>query len=114
MNKNVEKLLCLIQENPELPVLPMVDGEVCAGEDCGQWMGSIGMSGVDEYQIDENYGEGSVVFRSYGDVDALVEGLAFHMNGGDVPSDETWKKAEEEINRRWKKAICVYINTPEE
>ena len=35
MNEKFTELLKLIKENPDLPVLPMVDGEICAGDDYG-------------------------------------------------------------------------------
>lgn len=41
--KNREELFKLMQENPELPVVPMVDGEI-PGDDCGYWLGSWGAS----------------------------------------------------------------------
>ena len=37
--KNREELFRLMRENPELPVVPMVDGEI-AFDECGYWMGS--------------------------------------------------------------------------
>lgn len=46
--KNREELFKLMQENPELPVVPMVDGEI-PGDDCGYWLGSWGQAQVDEY-----------------------------------------------------------------
>lgn len=50
MTENVENLLKLIKENPELPVVPMVDCDV-VGEDCGRWMGAIGKAYVSEYAL---------------------------------------------------------------
>lgn len=35
--KNREQVLKLIQENPDMPIVPMVDGEI-PGDDCGYWM----------------------------------------------------------------------------
>jgi len=38
-----------MQENPDLPVVPMVDGEIVAGDDHGYWQGAWGYARVDEY-----------------------------------------------------------------
>ena len=35
---NWEELFRLMQENPDLPVVPMVDGEI-VGDDSGYWVG---------------------------------------------------------------------------
>lgn len=43
-----EELFKLMQENPELPVVPMVDYEII-GEDCGRWLGAWGSSYIGEY-----------------------------------------------------------------
>ena len=49
MNEKITELLRLIKENPDLPILPMVDGEICAGDDYGYWSGSWGTARVDEF-----------------------------------------------------------------
>lgn len=54
-NKNTEKLLELIKNNPELPVVTMVDSDVVA-DDCGRWMGKFGVCEVGEYALyDDKY-----------------------------------------------------------
>lgn len=45
---NTEKLLQLIKENPELPIVPMVDYEI-VGDGYGRWLGSFGYCDVGEY-----------------------------------------------------------------
>jgi len=45
-------LLQLIKENPDLPVIPMVDSDVVAGDEYGYWIGSIGKCEVREFAID--------------------------------------------------------------
>ncbi len=37
MNENVKKLLELVKANPDLPIVPMVDAEIC-GDDYGTYM----------------------------------------------------------------------------
>ena len=57
INKSTEKLLNLIKENPELPVVTMVDSDVVA-DDCGRWMGKFGFCEVGEYTLyDDRYFE---------------------------------------------------------
>lgn len=41
--QNRDELFRLIKENPDLPVVPMVDGEIC-GDDSGYWMAGWGES----------------------------------------------------------------------
>ena len=107
MKKNIEKLLQLIKENPDLPILPMVNGEVCGDDDYNYWMGSWGWCRIDEYLIDEWYGNGCVRFKSNGNEDITIEGIAETKYDG---TDEGYKKAEKEVASMWKKAIVVYIN----
>lgn len=109
MNENIEKLLQLIKENPDLPILPMVDGEVCGGDDYNYWMGAWGRCRIDEYLIDEWYGDGCVRFKSDGDEDTIIEGIAEIKYDG---TDEDYEKAEKEVASMWKKAIVVYICLP--
>lgn len=49
---NREELFKLMQENPDLPIVPMVDSYVVA-DDGGYWLGSWGGSYVDEYFYSE-------------------------------------------------------------
>lgn len=66
--KNVKQALELIKENPELPIMPLVNYEVAAGDECKYWVGSWGESKIDKYC---NYGE-RVLFLSAG-IDELFE-----------------------------------------
>lgn len=73
--KNRDNLFQLMQENPDLPVIPFVDGEVCAGDDFATWMGSWGAARVDEFICPRQDYE-PVIFKSDGDVfDALEKCL---------------------------------------
>ena len=47
---NTEKFIQLVKENPDLPVVPMVDCEVVS-EDYGWWVGSFGRCDVGEYAL---------------------------------------------------------------
>ena len=48
MIKNLQKLM---SENPELPVLAKVDGEIVCDDSFAWWLGSIGTAELGEYII---------------------------------------------------------------
>ena len=107
--KNREELFKLMQENPDLPVVPMVDSEIVA-DNCGYWRGSWGSAEVDEYFISKRAER--VFFKSDDDVFDVLER---HL------TDEEFEKlpeTEEECRPfydalPWTKAIIVYINLPD-
>lgn len=107
--KNREELFKLMQENPDLPVVPMVDGEI-PGDDSGYWAGAWGGAHIDEYLL--TYNHEWMVFKSDGDVFGVLER---HL------TDEEFEKlpeTEEECRPfydalPWTKAIIVYINLPD-
>ncbi len=47
MDSNIKKLMTLVKENPELPVVPMVDTDIVLSDDYGKWIANIGDSRVD-------------------------------------------------------------------
>lgn len=103
--ENVKKALELIKENPELPIIPMVNYEIVAGDDALYWMGSWGDARIDEYTID---GE-RMRYLSEG-IDEL-----FDRYFGDIFSDkglgpEYRKRLVEELG--WTKAIFIKIDLP--
>lgn len=100
------ELFRLMRENPELPVVPMVDWEI-TGDDNGYWLGAWGSARIDEYLLISNREE--VVFKNDDDVLDVLERYL---------SDEEFEKlpeTEEECRPfydalPWTKAIIVYIN----
>lgn len=108
---NSEKLLKLVQENPDLPVIPMVDSEVVADDGYTWWMGEWGISEVTEYYM----GREGVHFKSDDEEDVLTDmaGCKYSMtkDGRDVYdlSDDEWNELYNSLE--WKKAIVVYITT---
>ena len=106
----IEELLKLIKENPDLPIVPMVDGEIC--EDDNQWyMGSWGFSELNEYYV----GRERVHFKD-DDEDSVLYDLegcqyGYDRDGRDLYalSGEEWNKLYESIP--WVKCIVVYITT---
>lgn len=103
-----EEFFKLMQENPDLPVVPMVDSDIVA-DDCGYWLGAWGHSEIGEYLI----GEERVFFREDDDPSELERVLSdkFGYDAIEEWSDEEWKKAYAELP--WIKAIIVYINLPD-
>ncbi len=103
-----EELFKLMQENPDLPVIPMVDCEI-VGDDSGRWLGSWGSSYIGEYIL----GEERVYFRDDKD-SSEIENVLTDKYGYDVIeqwSDEEMERAYKKLP--WIKAIIVYINLPE-
>lgn len=102
--QNQEKLLKLIAENPALPIVPMVDGEIASDDGYGRWLGAWGSCYVHEYLVSE----GRVCFRD-GDIEeALTETI-----GWSAYETMTEKQAEEAYKALpWIKAIIVDIDMP--
>ena len=106
-----EELLKLIQENPDLPVVPMVDEEIVADDNCTWWLGSWGHSKVTEFYNGREY----VHFKDDDEEDVLTDlvgcDYSCDMQGRDVYdlSDEEWDKLYASIP--WTKCIVVYITT---
>ena len=106
---HVEELLKLIKENPNLPIVPMVESEVVAGDDYSYWIGEWGCCEVTEYYL----GNEKVHFKSDDEEDVLMDlqGCKWCMtpDGKDIYdlSDEEWDKLYKSIP--WIKCIVVYI-----
>lgn len=103
-------LIKLIQENPDLPIVPMVDAEVVA-DDCGYWMGKWGRCEVTEYYL----GREKVHFRDDDEEDVLNDLVgckySYDLQGRDIYdlSDEEWDNLYQSVP--WVKCIVVYIKT---
>lgn len=108
MNKYTEELFQLMKENPELPVVPMVDGEI-ACDDCGYWLGSWRYACVDEYVLCSD----RVLFKSDDDVIDVLDHCLTDDEFNQLPDEEDeCRKIYDTLP--WKKAIVVYIGLPEE
>lgn len=106
--ENREELFRLMQENPELPIVPMVDYEIVA-DDSGRWLGSWGSSYIGEYLI----GEEQVHFREDDDP-SEVDKVLSERYGDDYYTDMTdEQEAETYAGLPWIKAIIVNIDLPE-
>lgn len=104
-----EELFKLIQENPDLPIVPMADSEIVA-DDCGYWLGAWGRADVDEYVIAER--SGKILFRSDNDVFGALESYMGYEEFETLPEAEGGCRPYYD-KLPWTKAIIVYINLPE-
>jgi len=51
MTDNIQKLVDLAKERPDLLIVAMVDGEVVGGDGYGRWLGSVGNVELGEYVL---------------------------------------------------------------
>ena len=103
---NIEKLIKLIQENPDLPVIPMVDYEIVADDDYQRWMGSIGDPKIGDFCIWND--------KIYTDKQNLVEDLIDEKYFfSEETDDEILKSAQKEADKIMFKAIILNIDLPD-
>ena len=103
--KNRAELLKILQNNPNLPIVFMVDGNL-ALDDFRYWRGALGGSSVERYVI----GEEAVHLYDENDMDdCLYDTFA----GGDP--DDLSDEARLEFYRSlpWKTVIVVYVMVPD-
>lgn len=102
------EIIKLIEENPDLPIVPMVDSEVVA-DDGGYWKGKWGRCEVTEYYNGREY----IHFRDDDEEDVLndMAGCKYSHDplGRDIYdlTDEEWDALYKSIP--WTKCIVVYI-----
>lgn len=109
---NIEKLLELVKENPDLPIVPMVDGAI-AQDDGGYWMGSWGDCEVTEYYC----GQEKIHFKQDDEENVLCDMFGCRY-GCDKIGNDIYELSENEWNQLyksipWIKCIVVYINLPD-
>ena len=108
MNENIKHLIQLMEENPDLPVIPMVGQDIVA--DCtGEWIANFGKAEVKKMCI---YGE-KVVFREWKNAIKTVEAL--ELEG--LTEGRTREESIENLNGYldeldWLEAIIVHIEPP--
>ena len=135
---NRENLAKLLIENPDLPVLCMVESEIVAGDDFARWAASLGECRVREYLYQENrFGDTEIFWREDAEklVDAMAEDAETRINtpcekdfvqpdpamqaayeqetremAYKAAREEAWAKVNE---MPWQKAIIVNIDLPE-
>lgn len=103
---NIENLINLIQENPDLPVIPMVEYEVVADDDYIRWMASIGDSKISDFCIWND--------RVYTDKQNLIEDLIDEEYFfSEETDDEILESAQKQANEIMQKAIILNIDLPD-
>ena len=108
--KNHDDLFKLMQENPDLPVVPMVDADIVAGDDYGRWRGSWGSASVDEYLIPPD--DRPMIFKSDDDVFDTLEQCLPEAEFEALPENESECRPFYDA-LPWVKAIIVNINLPD-
>jgi len=110
MNKTQE-FIKLVQENPDLPIVPMVYGEIVDGDHYSYWMGSFCGCEITEYVCFEGY-QGDR-FYTRDEQDEIEEYFANSEVLVDLSDEEAFRIAHEQAEALdWEKAIVVWIGTP--
>lgn len=108
-SEKLEELLKLMQANPELPVIPCVDGDVVGGDDCYCWLGTWGESGIQEYII----GNERTYYRE-DDISEMNDPL-YERYDPELVDNMTEEETRAAYNALpWKKAIFVDVHQYEE
>jgi len=106
----VEEFLKLVQENPELPIVPLVNEEVVADDCSSWWLGEWGHSEIIEYYK----GKERIHFKDDDEEAVLCDMVdckySETKDGRDIYdlSDEEWIELFNSLD--WIKAIAVYID----
>lgn len=100
-----QELLHLIKQYPDLPIVPMVAGDIAADGD-GYWAGVWGQAVIDEYLLADRYER--ILFKSEYDMYEVLD-LSLPKEEYDliIGDEAECKKVYERLP--WKKAIIVYI-----
>lgn len=135
MNDNIKEFLKLINENPELPIICMVDGDIVGDDSCSSWMAQIGRSIVGEFATynERFYDDREEFTYDYycHNVEILSERFGYNPFTTYPDAQKRYLEADIEANkeaqtrlldkyldevadRAFTKAIIVYIDTPEE
>lgn len=103
--ENRAELFRLMMENPELPVLPMVDSEIVADDGYNRWVGAWGSAYIGEY-VD---GKEHLCFRDDDDIEIAVIEIYGRDAFDEMDYEEMWKAYR---SLPWIKAIIVNIDLP--
>lgn len=105
VRKKPDELLKLIEQNPDLPVIPVVDGEIVTG-DYEYYYASWGYAAVDEYLVTKR--DDRVYLKSDDDVFGVLEHQLSESEFEALPEIESeCRQIYDDLP--WTKAIIVYI-----
>lgn len=109
---NLKELLKLINENPELSVIPMVNNEVC-GSDDGYWMASFGKCEIAECTHITMEERVRICFKN--DIEEIKNYFYQQIaNNDDIEPAAKIKIVSEKLQAlEWTKIIIVYLELPE-
>lgn len=102
---NTQEFIKLVQENPDLPIVPLVSDDAV----CSQWnytTASFGGSRIDEYLICEKFER--IVFKSENDMFGTLEYYLSDEEFEELPDEEEDCRPYYDA-LPWTKAIIVYI-----
>lgn len=103
---NLLSLFELIQQNPDLPIVPMVNYEIVADDFALYWMGSWGEARVDSYILRDD----RVWYLSDGKEEIFENIFEFPF---DLPKEQEEQFIEDSVSSLpWIKAIMVKIELP--
>ena len=103
--ENINNLIKLAKENPNLEIIPMVDSEVVSSDDFNCWRGKWGKA-----EIDEIYCEDERIYFKSSDFEELVDEYIERYEGHLINEIEIEEWAEEQVkNLPWEKVITVNI-----
>ena len=111
---NLKELFKLIDEHPDLPIVPMVDADIVA-DDSGYWLGGWGSAGIDKY-LPHEYG---MIFYEQGrpDVVDIFEKFFDYEECGiseEMPDSEALPIMRKKIDSLdWIEAIIINIGLPD-
>lgn len=104
-----DELFKLMRENPDLPIVPMVDSEIVCDDGYNRWLGAWGCSYIGEYLVTDE----CVHFRDEDDP-SEVDKVLSEKYGYDYYVDMTdEQEAEAYASLPWIKAIIVNIDLRE-
>lgn len=103
----------LVQDNPDLPIVPMVADDVVDDDSFHWWLGSFVGCEVNEYTCVEMWNMDRFVTRD--DQEEIEEYFSAKILDDDenLPDQEVERMAQEQVEALdWVKAIIVWIGTP--
>ena len=108
--ERLDELFKLINENPELPILPMVDSEIVADDCYSRWIASWGNAEITEYINGENY----FYFKNLDDFHEVEKTLCDIIGWDEYEKINGYEEAVKAYNNlSWIRAIVVNIDLPE-
>ena len=114
MNREwVEKVIKLMQENPDLPVMCKVDSEIVADDGYAWWLGRLDTKHepmIDEYSTESDE---KLFLKSDEDYTEWFEHFFDYKDFEDIPDNEWDEFAKKKVDEvaGWKRAIFISVTT---